>query len=247
MKRIIGLFITLSIILSIFHINDVTAQGRGGMWISIDQMIEKLPKQVISESEKLGLIKMREEEKLARDVYKTLYNKWHFFIFDNISRSEQRHMDAIKTLLKKYNISDPVSNDKIGVFKDEKLQNLYEILVKNGEKSLVDALKVGATIEDLDIYDLKKLINGTDNQDIKMVYQNLMKGSRNHLRGFVYQLKLKGDVYKAQYLSQNEVDKILNSPMERGMYDYSGKKILSPPMGGRGKGMGMGMMGGKNY
>jgi hypothetical protein len=50
--------------------------------------------------------------------------------------------------------------------------------------SLVDALQVGASIEDMDIDDLKAGITVTDNKDILMIYGNLLNGSINHLAAF---------------------------------------------------------------
>ena len=52
----------------------------------------------LSDEEVYWLMYMREEEKLARDVYATLYEKWGTRIFNNIRVSEQRHMDAVKAL-----------------------------------------------------------------------------------------------------------------------------------------------------
>ena len=178
--------------------------------------INAFPKQPISEEEKEGLIEMREEEKLARDVYLTLYNKWKLQIFKNIAESEQTHTDSVKYLLEKYEIEDPVKSDEIGKFSNPKFEQLYKNLVEKGSKSEVDALIVGATIEDLDIADLKYWINKTDNEDIKFVYENLMKGSRNHLRAFVRMLNNYGVNYSPQYISKEEYEQIINSQMERG-------------------------------
>ncbi len=183
----------------------------------IYDIIKSFPYQNLSEKEKEGLIEMREEEKLARDVYLTLYNKWKLQIFKNIAGSEQTHTDSIKYLLEKYNISDPVTNDNIGEFSNPKFKELYNKLVDQGSKSIVDALKVGATIEDLDIADLEKWLNETDNEDIKFVYENLMKGSRNHMRAFVKMLSIYGEKYIPQYISKEEYEQIINSSMERGM------------------------------
>ncbi len=183
----------------------------------IYEMIYSFPKQNIDENEKEGLLEMREEEKLARDVYLTLYNKWKLQIFKNIAESEQTHTDSIKYLLEKYNISDPVINDNIGEFSNPKFKELYNKLVDQGSKSIVDALKVGATIEDLDIADLEKWINETDNEDIKFVYKNLMKGSRNHMRAFIRMLKMYNENYSPQYISKEEYEQIINSNMERGV------------------------------
>jgi len=178
--------------------------------------IDAIPKQPISEEEKEGLIEMREEEKLARDVYLTLYNKWGLQIFKNIAESEQTHTDSVKYLLDRYNIPDPVKSDEVGKFSNPKFEELYTKLVEKGSKSVVDALTVGATIEDLDIADLKNWISKTDNEDIKFVYENLMGGSRNHMRAFVGMLERYGANYTPQYISQEEYGQIISSLMERG-------------------------------
>ncbi|MDH4364740.1 MAG: DUF2202 domain-containing protein, partial [Acidimicrobiia bacterium] len=47
-----------------------------------------------------------------------------------------------------------------------------------GSGALVDALTVGATIEDLDIADLRA--RATDTPAIALVYANLERGSPNH-------------------------------------------------------------------
>jgi len=184
----------------------------------VDNLITNLPKQSLSEQEIKDLLHMREEEKLARDVYLTLYDYWRLPIFRNIARSENWHMHMVGLLLKKYGIPDPVEEmgDRVGVFKDPHIQKLYDELVAKGKKSLVDALKVGATIEDLDIYDLERALSETDNKDIRLVYLNLMKGSRNHMRAFVRTLRRFGADYKPQYISQEEFEKIISTPIERG-------------------------------
>jgi len=167
-------------------------------------------KQDVSEAEKSALIYMREEEKLARDVYLTLFEKWNFVIFKNIANSEDRHSNAVKQLLDKYEIADPVQNDEVGTFKNVELKQLYDNLIAKGETSLLDAFVIGATIEDVDIFDLNERIAETDNNDIKCVYDNLKRGSEKHVRSFVRQIERNGDSYEAQYISQKELDEILS-------------------------------------
>ena len=136
-------------------------------------------------------------------------------------------MQRLKSIIDKYGLSDPVTGDTVGTFSNLQLQALYNQLVTEGSKSLPDALRVGATIEDLDISDLQEALGNTDNQDIRAVYQNLMKGSRNHLRRFVRSLSLLGESYKAQHLTQDAVDAIVNSAMERGRVDADGNPVNS--------------------
>jgi len=127
---------------------------------------------------------MREEEKLARDVYLFLYDKWHSRIFKNISVSEQTHMDAIKTLLDRYGIPDPAANKGPGEFTNSQLQALYDELIQDGSGSLVDALEVGVFIEETDIEDLNAGIASSTHKDIITVFSNLLSGSLNHLSAF---------------------------------------------------------------
>lgn len=180
--------------------------------------IDNIKSSDLSTPEKNGLLLMREEEKLARDVYLFLYDKYKIKIFKNISSSEQQHMDSILSLLIRYKIEDPIGTDKKGVFRNSDLQSLYNNLTIAGSKSAAEALKTGATIEDLDIKDLQSLLKTNDNEDIKAVYDNLLKGSRNHLRSFVKQLKQYKEDYKPQYISIDEFNAIINSSMERGGY-----------------------------
>jgi hypothetical protein len=166
----------------------------------------------LSPEEAAGLAYMREEEKLAHDVYLTLYEQWGTNVFQNIARSEQTHTTAIKTLLDRYSLDDPAAGNGVGVFDDPDLQALYNTLVVQGSASLADAFKVGAAIEEIDILDLQERLAQTDNADIQRVYQNLENGSHNHLRAFVSNLgNQTGEVYQPQYLSQEAYDAIVNS------------------------------------
>jgi hypothetical protein len=138
----------------------------------------------LSQEEKDGLIHMRIEEKLARDVYIIMGDLWNHKVFLNIQLSEQKHMDAVKRLLDKYNVPDPLTTDSVGVFPDPQFQQLYNQLIQQGNQSLQEALLVGKSIEELDISDLEFQLSFVDNPDIIKVYQNLKAASENHLAAF---------------------------------------------------------------
>jgi hypothetical protein len=130
-------------------------------------------------------------------------------VFSNISKAEQTHMDALLTMLVAYGIDDPIVSDEVGTFVDPKLAGMYTDLVATGSASLLDALYVGALIEEVDIQDLWHAIDETSQADINAVYANLLAGSENHLRAFVGQIENFGVEYVAQVLEQSEVDAIL--------------------------------------
>lgn len=215
-KMIIAMVLFISMIFSLSAQGNSGNTGNAGFTSGIETALQSVAVQPLSDTEKEGILLMREEEKLARDVYITLYEKWDLRTFTNISKAEQTHMDAMKLLVDRYGLSDPMTTNTVGVFTNPELQKLYNNLVAQGSASLENAVKVGSTIEDLDIYDLERLMKKADNDDILIVYQNLLKGSRNHLRAFDRQLQRNGSSYTAQYLSQKTYDAIAASPQERG-------------------------------
>ena len=170
--------------------------------------------QPLSTAEAATLTFMREEEKLARDIYINMDEAWGLPPFRNIAASEQKHMDAIKAKLDKYQLPDPALPE-IGAFKNVELQELYEELLARGGDSYLEGLQVGGLIEEVDIEDLDTAIAATNHADLAQVYESLMCGSRNHLRSFAAAIEAQGMVYEAQYLDQAEVDAIIDSPMER--------------------------------
>jgi hypothetical protein len=164
----------------------------------------------LSQTEINDLKFLREEEKLARDVYLYSYDKYQLMIFDNISQSEQRHMNSMLNLLNKYEIPDSASTE-IGVFNNPDLQKLYNSLTKQADISSVEALKAGATIEDLDINDIDDFTANTTKPDLLNVYGNLNCGSKNHIRAFTRWLENEEVTYTPQYLSIEEYNIILSS------------------------------------
>lgn len=152
---------------------------------------------------------LREEEKLARDVYLFSFNKYQVSIFDNISQSEQKHMNSVLNLMNKYGIQDSASSE-IGVFNNPDLQSLYTSLTTQSNISLVEALKVGATIEDLDINDIDDFIGNTTKSDLLNVYNNLTCGSKNHIRSYTNQLSSNNITYEPQFISNEYYTAILS-------------------------------------
>jgi len=169
----------------------------------------------LSEEETEGIKLMREEEKLAGDLYAKLYELHSLRIFYNISSSEQTHFEAVGTLIDYFGIDDPASSES-GEYNNPELQALYDSLYTAGSESLVSGLQVGAAVEEIDILDLEELIEQTNNEDIILVFDNLLRGSRNHLRAFNRQLERNGVDYSPRYLEKDAFEAIINSEMERG-------------------------------
>jgi hypothetical protein len=216
-----------------------TANGNGTGTSVLD-----IPASDLSPEESAALLYMREEEKLARDVYNALYDIWGQPTFTNIAASEQAHMDEVKLLLDRYNLADPALDP--GSFTDPNLQALYDQLVAQGSISLADALKVGAAIEEIDILDLQERLAQTDNADLQQVFNNLMMGSYNHLNAFTSVLLTQtGETYQPQYLTTEAYAAIVTAQNGNGNQGANGNGQSGQGQSTQGQG-GNGYRGGQN-
>jgi hypothetical protein len=148
--------------------------------------------QPATEAEVKWIVFMREEEKLARDVYRALYERWKLPVFDRIAQGEAQHFTAIGTLIARYNIADPAATDVPGEYKDPRFTALYAELTAKGALSVKDALEVGVRIETIDIADLEAAVQNTDKYDLKRMFNNLTTASFSHLDAFESYLEVAG-------------------------------------------------------
>ena len=127
----------------------------------------------------------------------------------------------------------PSQNDNVSTFTDEAygwyFTEKYKALVDQGSASELDVLYVEAFIEELGMMDINqcpKVIVETDNgiddisecgkiytdrTDIQRLFGSLLEDLKNHLRSCVKSIEkqIGEDNYKAQVISQEEVDAIL--------------------------------------
>jgi hypothetical protein len=191
------------------------------LFFSCDESNDPLDIQTFTESSEVedlqievrDLQYLKEEEKLARDVYLYSYDLYGLNIFKNISNSEQMHMNSVTEILIKYQIED-LSFEERGKFSNVFLQQLYDDLTNLADKSLTDALVAGATIEDLDINDLDEFIFNNTYEDIEDMYELLSCGSRNHLRAYIGSLNNFNFTYKPQFISVEEFESIIYNSNE---------------------------------
>jgi hypothetical protein len=169
----------------------------------------------IATSEADMLTYMKEEEKLARDVYTTLNAKWNNQVFANIANAETTHTNAVVTLMANLGLTNTTLLP-VGEYENQEFYNLYNQLVAQGSVSLTEAYKVGALIEDKDIFDLSADMQSTSNASIILVFENLKMASSNHLRAFTKQLTALGVTYTPKYIDQATYTQIVSTPMEKG-------------------------------
>lgn len=178
-----------------------------------EPVIPDLPSTALTEAEINMLQFMREEEKLARDVYQYFSDKYGLNVFNNIKSSEQTHTSAVLAIMNQYNVPD-IAATTPGVFNNGELQALYAALIEQGNASVSAALIVGATIEDVDIRDLRVAVTTTAKTDIIDMYKRLECASDNHLRAFTNNLNGYGVTYTPQFISAADYAEILNGAHE---------------------------------
>jgi len=188
-------------------------------------LVGELPLTPLTDDEKQSLAFMREEEKLARDLYQAFYDKWETPIFANIAMSEQQHMDAILCLMEHYELEDSATAT-LGTFNNNGLQTLYNNLITRGSASQVEALSSGAYVEELDIQDLQATLAATEHAAVTTVYGNLLDASEQHLRSFVDNIENLGFVYTPQVLDAELYNEILNGDNEHGVIAIKGNGLM---------------------
>ena len=187
----------------------ITTSALAGKWSDTTTSTTTSTTKTVDEAEQADLLFMREEEKLARDVYLFAFSQWGTTVFSNIAESEEEHTEHVLALLEKYNLEDPALVAE-GEFTNSDLQELYYNLIAEVQNSEIDALYVGALIEEKDMIDILDAIERTDNRDIKTVYENLMDGSKSHLQGFVDVLASKGITYEPKLLDEDQYEDIID-------------------------------------
>lgn len=178
--------------------------------MDVNEVIAELTNDTtITEIEKQDLLFVREEEKMAGDVYRKYYELYELRPFGNIEVSELRHTEAIKVLLDQFGMDDPAKDE--GEFANDDLQELYDNLMSSGSESIENAISNGILIEEKDIFDLKEIISHTTNVDIKTVYEYLLMGSKNHLTAFMRLANNYDIEYVPQYLTMAEIEDIIST------------------------------------
>lgn len=167
---------------------------------------------VLTEDEKTAIIHMREEEKLARDVYQTLGKTTDSKVFQNIPKSEGRHMDVFDQLIDRYGLKDPVKDESVvGTFTDPLFTDLFAKLTEKGKLSDADAFEVGAMVEDINMANLMKYGMATEKADLKLAYDTLLVQSKNHMSAFVRQLDRLGKTFEPTHINAQQLSEAVDA------------------------------------
>ena len=139
----------------------------------------------VTDEQKATLTAMAAEETLAHELYVAFAEKYEdSAVFSRIARSETKHLEAVRTLLERYDITDPTVGLEAGTFPTDATQKLYDTLLAQGSVSLDGAMEAARTVEKTDIADLTAAAEGVTAPDLLKVYENLLNASQHHLTAF---------------------------------------------------------------
>ncbi|MHC5006288.1 MAG: DUF2202 domain-containing protein [Planctomycetota bacterium] len=232
-KSLVVICVAATVILSLAFASPAGAQGQATTRAGSDcvagfaDLYNAIEPVELSKYEETTVAFIWEQEKMARDVYTELAARWRMPIFSNIASAEQNHMNMVSKLFETYGVEDSFTELPPGIFDNQELAGLKIELVEKGEDSLVKALQVGAEIEEKGLDDLGELLDNTYNGHVKLVAENLAKGSRNHLRAFMGALDAQDETYEPQHLDPGEFFLILDRDRETGLVDAEGEPVDS--------------------
>jgi hypothetical protein len=175
------------------------------------------PSNTLTQETKNALAYMGNEERLAYDVYSSLYathlaNGEEIKQLTNIAtKSEATHLQTVQILVQKYitDVSDftnvtlanlesrsaNVADMPSGEYSIAAIQDLYDVLIAKGIQSKQDALEDGCIVEVVDINDLLtdiQLAQESNADDVVAAFEFLRDGSYRHYYMFDEGLKNMG-------------------------------------------------------
>ena len=146
--------------------------------------------ETLSAQEMDGMMYMVENEKLLRDYFTVMNDKFNLPVFANIALSEQRHLSQLSVKFDRYELENPADAKGKGEFVNPDLQQIYNDLVAHGSSSIYAALSAGIGKVEKDIEDLSTFISQLEgNQDIEQIYSNILVESQSNLAALVAEMK----------------------------------------------------------
>ena len=161
-----------------------TARGRASGAARVRGLLGGAAQGTLTTAQEQDLAAQAEVEKLSHDVYLAFADSTGDPRFEHVAWSETRHLAAVRTLMDRYDVTDPTAGDRVGEFDSDAVRAAYESAVAEGSGSLQDALDVAAGLERTDIDGLEAAAEGLDAPDVEQVYAHLTAASRMHLAAF---------------------------------------------------------------
>ena len=178
------------------------------------QTFLSIPQAPLNDTERQDILYLQESEKLERDLYAKFAQQYTSIpVFANLAQASEVYMKADDVILQRYGITDP-EQAALGIFTNQKLQNLYTTWVNDGSTSAISALRAAAKSEDMHIADLMAAVERTDNNDLKFIYRQQLAFSRNNVRALVQWITAFGGTYTPTYITQDYYNALINSPAE---------------------------------
>jgi len=183
--------------------------GRDAHLARIREQIMASRAEPLGADEQRDLQRIREQRKLARDLYWDLAKHWGSLVLVRLGAAEQAHLNALDTLLDHYDLSDPVAGPAVGESGDPKFHALHAQIVEVGHRSEMAASQAGLLVEEMSLSDLAAARARTRRPEIAAVYDDLLRDSRNHLRALFRQMQRFEGEYVPQSLSLSDFEAIV--------------------------------------
>lgn len=154
----------------------------------------------ISTDEQKALVQIFEQEKLARDVYSQIGEKFGIKILKNAAIGKQKQMSLILDFMTLNQVA-VAFDDAQGVFKSPELRENYSAFLTEGLGSLNNAFRVGAKMEDYNIYHIDKILATQTTGKLVLLLSKLSCSAGNELKTQVNMLVGNGEMFMPDYIS----------------------------------------------
>lgn len=161
----------------------VAAAGAAVLGFGVPSAVQAASSDTATGLSNAQLTEMREEERMARDLYTQLAASSGEAIFTRIAGAEQRHLDAVERLMTSQGMNPDAAGSTVGRYAVGEVQAAYTGWLSQGRASDQAAYKVGVELETWDVAELKAMKVPSDTTGARVVAA-LLNGSKHHLTAF---------------------------------------------------------------
>src|SRR6476620_4362177 len=174
--------------------------------------VTKAQKITLSPAETKALINLHDNQKLSLFVYDSLYAIWGINPFGNIRSAESQHVNFLDDVADNYALELETNEpgNSAATFTTPQAETIYQESISKGSLSVVDALKMGARLEEMSLQVLHNAKAVTIKSDLLHTFDILAMGSKNNLQAFNRRLKMYGITYEPGFLEQKDFRNIIN-------------------------------------
>ncbi len=186
LKAVFSLTVAVALLLSCSKDDELTPSGT-----NVNDESNSVFNETLSPREIDDMNYLIENEKLLRDYFNVMYNKYNLSLFQNVAKSEQSHLNFLAVKFLRYDLKNPTEEKPAGEYVNPELQQTYDIMIAKGETNIYAALLAGSSKVKEDVEDIPLMIDQFEgNADIVLIFSNILIESQKNREVLEQELKV---------------------------------------------------------